>query len=1110
MASRKNLKQRLQNQSSKWLDLHIRLDIEILGYLLLIFLALITRFYDLETRVMSHDESLHTWFSWELSRGRGYSHDPMMHGPLQFHLVALSYFLFGDSDASSRIPAAFAGVIAVGMMYLFRRWLGRWGTLVATALMVISPYMLYYSRYVRNEAFVVPETLLLFFAMFRYFEERRSRDLCLFVAALSLQFITKETAFISVAQLMLFLGLYLAWRLFTLQWRESWHRMTFIAGFISTASGVGMTLFALFRERAAAAELLQPDSAVIAFSPIVTLGLILAMAGILLIGVSIVLSFGQRLRQEFPALDLLIISGTMTLPQLAALPASLFGWNPMEYDSPENTGRTLILVVILFAVSLGIGLLWNLRRWLMAAIVFFSIYIVFFTTIFTDGNSLMSGLVGSLGYWLEQHGVERGSQPVYYYVLLQIPIYEYLPALGAILAGILGLFHWRKDGSGPVERKRTKQSTFPAIGFVGYWAITSLASYSLAGERMPWLTVHITLPLILLAGWGFGKLLESVNWKALWEARGWQLLLFAWLTIVAFSSAFGMLLGVAQPFQGSGLDQLRVTGNFLASLGVGIGTLIALIKVGQDWSLQDFVKMSAGVLFGLLALLTVRTAYRAAYINYDQATEFLVYAHGATGIKTVMDQVEELSYRTTGDLSILVAFDDDVAWPVNWYLRHYSDQYFFGSDPTRALMEYPIVIAGERNWLKVESLLQDRYNSFEYIRMWWPTQQYWNLTWQRISGAISSPEYRGALRDIWLDRDYTAYGELSGLDFSLEYWQPSDRMRLYIRKDINSLVWDRGVSPVSLASIPSVVDPYVDGMIELQADLILGQEGSMPGQFIKPRGIAIAPDGTIYIADTGNHRIQRISSEGDVLAVWGEFASLDSGPAPGGTFNEPWGVGIAPDGTVYVVDTWNHRVQYFTPNGEFLGMFGTFGQAIGPEYFWGPRAVIIDAKGRVFVADTGNKRISIFSADGSPLGQFGEFGWSLGQLNEPVGMAFNNQGQLYVADTWNQRIQVFNEVDEDYFQAIMEWSMDSWYGESVENKPYLAIAPEGHLCATDPERFRVLCFSPEGDFLLGWGDYGVSQSRFNLPTGVAFSENEEIWVVDSGNHRLMRFNITLP
>ncbi|MEE8119965.1 MAG: hypothetical protein V3T55_00445, partial [Anaerolineales bacterium] len=141
------------NEDQSWLDRtlkrNLRIDLEVALYILLLCVAVFSRFYDLETRVMSHDESLHTQFSWYLAEGRGFSHDPLMHGTFQMHVVSLSYFLFGVSDASARIPAALFGVIAVAFVILFRKWLGRWGTLAATAMMVFSPYMLYYDRYVR-------------------------------------------------------------------------------------------------------------------------------------------------------------------------------------------------------------------------------------------------------------------------------------------------------------------------------------------------------------------------------------------------------------------------------------------------------------------------------------------------------------------------------------------------------------------------------------------------------------------------------------------------------------------------------------------------------------------------------------------------------------------------------------------------------------------------------------------------------------------------------------------------------------------------------------------------------------------------------------------------
>ena len=104
--------------------------------------------------------------------------------------------------------------------------------------------------------------------------------------------------------------------------------------------------------------------------------------------------------------------------------------------------------------------------------------------------------------------------------------------------------------------------------------------------------------------------------------------------------------------------------------------------------------------------------------------------------------------------------------------------------------------------------------------------------------------------------------------------------------------------------------------------------------------------------------------------AWGRKGAGD------GQFNEPWGIAVAPDGSVYVADTWNHRIQKFSADGAFISRWGNVGDAkgsadSGANEFWGPRSVAIGPDGSVYVADTGNKRIQVFDPDGHFERMFG-------------------------------------------------------------------------------------------------------------------------------------------
>ncbi|MEJ2300063.1 MAG: TIGR03663 family protein [Anaerolineales bacterium] len=1124
---------------TSWLDRPlfsvVSLNLETILFVSILLVAVVSRFYHLDVRVMSHDETSHVYWSWRLYRGEGYQHDPVTHGPLQFHLIALSYFLFGDSDFTARIPMALASIATIVFMWNYRRYLGRAGALVAAFLFLISPYMLYYGRYARNEAFVALFGVMTLWAILRYLESGEHRYLYWLTAATVLHFTAKETAFIYTAQALLFLAFFFIIRVFRAPWPRPENRTRFLFALVVAVLllvGAGAYgLLELNQPAVSATETAQPavpGQELPASTPVNAISPSMLLAGVAFLTLLVAAYFLVRgytlpfIRTE-RSFDLLILLGTMVLPMLAPFPVKFLGWNPTDYTY-QGMIRTALFLVPLAVVAVGLGLWWNPRLWLANAALFYGIFTLFYTTFFTNGNGFFTGLVGSLGYWLEQQGVHRGEQPWYYYILIQVPFYEYLPALGSLLAVYWGLrSESREKSSVPAEQPVGQMEFEPggnpgdesesqslsgsglAVTLFGYWAITSILAYTYAGEKMPWLTVHIALPLILLSGWAIGRLIDSIDWSAFRSRRGLVVVALLPVFLLSLIAALGSYLGTNPPFQGKELNQLQATSTFMTSLLAAIASGWGLAYLLKSWSSGQTRRVMTLTFFGLVSLLTIRTAYTAAYINYNNAKEYLVYAHSGPGAKEIMQQVNDLSRRTTDGLAMAVAYDDITTYPFWWYLRNYSNQRFYGANPTRDLREVPIILVGSENYGKIEPVVGQAYYQFDYVRMWWPDQGYFNLSFDRIWNAIANPEWRRAIFQIWFNRDYSLYGDLNGSDMSLPNWSPADRMRMYVRKDIAAKIWNLGVGP---SAEEVVADPYQGKEAQLNADIVLGETGAAPGQFMRPRGLAVAPDGSIYVADTENNRIQHIDRDGNVLQVWGSFADITQGEAPGGTFNQPWGIALDPDGSVYVADIWNSRIQKFTPDGKFILMWGYFGQGETPTAFWGPRDVVVDSLGHVLVSDTGNKRIVIFDADGNFISQFGSEGFSPGQFSEPVGLAIDGQGRLYVADTWNQRIQVFTPDSGGNYTALTSWDIYGWFGQSVDNKPYLAADDQGHVFATDPEAYRVLEFTSQGDIVRYWGDYGLGTDSFGLAGAVAVDPLGGVWVSDTKNGRLMHF--TLP
>ncbi|MBI4200721.1 MAG: TIGR03663 family protein [Chloroflexi bacterium] len=349
---------------------------EVAAYVILLLVALAMRLWDLGAMALHHDESLHALYAWYLYDGRGYRHDPMMHGPFQFYGYASIFWLLWDSDATVRLLPALFGTALVGVPLLLRHRLGRAGALATSVMLAFSPTMLYYSRFVRNDIYMAVWVLAMVGLLWRYLDTRKRRYLVWLSVVLAFAFATKETSYIAVAVL----GSYLL--------------MAAIEDVIPWLLGRKR-----LREFSPAGELLVV---------IATLTLPLGAGAIAL--------FQKRLGL------------TLANPDWTAAPVGI----------PLGTGLyvAFFTLVGLLIAAVVVGLRWRPRFWLVCFGGFATVWVLYYTSFFTNTwAGLGSGLWRALGYWVAQQDVARGGQPWYYYLVTGLN-YEFLPILvGAVAIG---------------------------------------------------------------------------------------------------------------------------------------------------------------------------------------------------------------------------------------------------------------------------------------------------------------------------------------------------------------------------------------------------------------------------------------------------------------------------------------------------------------------------------------------------------------------------------------------------------------------------------------------------------------------------------------------------
>ena len=169
------------------------------AFIVLVLAALALRLWELDGRTMHYDEAIHVHFSWKLFKGEGYVHSPWMHGPFQIELTALVFKLLGDNDHTARLAYVIFGTALAGLPYYLRRHIGGAGALLTGLMLALSPTLLYFSRFGRNDIIMAFWAASIFILMWRYIASGKDRYLVFTAAALALMFTTKETAYLLAA-----------------------------------------------------------------------------------------------------------------------------------------------------------------------------------------------------------------------------------------------------------------------------------------------------------------------------------------------------------------------------------------------------------------------------------------------------------------------------------------------------------------------------------------------------------------------------------------------------------------------------------------------------------------------------------------------------------------------------------------------------------------------------------------------------------------------------------------------------------------------------------------------------------------------------------------------
>ncbi|XP_019859594.1 PREDICTED: E3 ubiquitin-protein ligase TRIM71-like [Amphimedon queenslandica] len=313
---------------------------------------------------------------------------------------------------------------------------------------------------------------------------------------------------------------------------------------------------------------------------------------------------------------------------------------------------------------------------------------------------------------------------------------------------------------------------------------------------------------------------------------------------------------------------------------------------------------------------------------------------------------------------------------------------------------------------------------------------------------------------------------------------PTDKPRVYqvictpvIRGRHQVCIKALGIQLKTPSSFTIPFNPYIEQVITPIRTI---------GDVQRPCGVAVSDDGRVIVSEYSASVVSILGNEGK-LSFGNEINNI--------IFNGSYGIAITDDCCIIVADYNNHRIQRISMDGQYVTSFGCAG--CGPMQLNYPRGIAISrAKKLVYIADTSNHRIQIFNCDLTFFGLFGKKGAGNGEFNTPHDVAIDNEGFVYVTD-WNHRIQKFTH-DGKYLTKFGSnaGQLNRPSGIAVDNAGLVYVSEYGKNC--------VSIFTSDGDFVRSFGEKGTGENQFkDIEGGITFDKDGRLYICDTGNDRII-------